>query len=129
MVRFLFQISISVYFAERRPFIGTSFTLASTYLTYALMPNRLKDALLSGTILAAVGTILLVHVGRLNGELEIGSALLILLCGNAAGVCTHYPREVAQRKAFLETRQCIEARLKIQRENQQQFQIRRKQQS
>nr|CAH7746500.1 unnamed protein product [Callosobruchus chinensis] len=121
LVTFLIlEISISVFFAERRPLIGTSFTLASTYLTYALMPNRLKDALLSGTILATVGAILLVYVGRLNGELEIGSSLLILLCGNAAGVCTHYPREVAQRKAFLETRQCIEARLKIQRENQQQ---------
>nr|CAI5819003.1 unnamed protein product [Callosobruchus analis] len=120
IISYFILISISVFFADRRPLIGTSFALASTYLTYALMPNRLKDALLSGTILATVGAILLVYVGRLNGELEIGSCLLILLCGNAAGVCTHYPREVAQRKAFLETRQCIEARLKIQRENQQQ---------
>lgn len=53
-------------------------------------------------------------------QLQIISNFIILLCANLAGVCTHYPREVAQRKAFLETRQCIEARLKIQRENQQQ---------
>ncbi|CAH0556511.1 unnamed protein product [Brassicogethes aeneus] len=51
---------------------------------------------------------------------QVGSCFIILLSVNIAGVCTHYPREVAQRKAFLETRQCIEARLKIQRENQQQ---------
>ena len=39
---------------------------------------------------------------------------------NIAGILTHYPCEVAQRQAFMETRQCIEARLTTQRENQQQ---------
>ncbi|KAJ8985482.1 hypothetical protein NQ317_015021 [Molorchus minor] len=58
--------------------------------------------------------------GTFRHAAEVSSCLIILLCGNVAGVCTHYPREVAQRKAFLETRLCIEARLKIQRENQQQ---------
>lgn len=37
-----------------------------------------------------------------------------------AGVLTHQPRELAQRRAFLETRDCVEARLVTQRENQQQ---------
>ncbi|XP_074031127.1 adenylate cyclase type 6 isoform X2 [Leptinotarsa decemlineata] len=114
------KICISFFFGDKRPLLGTTFALASTYLTYALMPNRLKDALLSGSILAATEIVLLVYVGELGGFPEVGSCFLILLCGNVAGVCTHYPREVAQRKAFLETRQCIEARLKIQRENQQQ---------
>lgn len=54
---------------------------------------------------------------------QIVGCLIILTCGNVSGACTHYPREIAQRKAFLETRQCIEARLKIQRENQQQVSI------
>jgi len=39
---------------------------------------------------------------------------------NVAGALTHHPRELAQRQAFLETRQCVEARLTTQRENQQQ---------
>lgn len=43
-----------------------------------------------------------------------------LLSTNVAGIFTHWPREKAQRKAFIETRQCIEARLRTQRENQQQ---------
>lgn len=123
-----------------RPLIGTEFAVISTYLTYALMPNRLKDAVLSGTILAVIELVLLVYVGKLQdfphvierkklvavrtnwpfNRFQIVSNFVILLCANLAGVCTHYPREVAQRKAFLETRQCIEARLKIQRENQQQ---------
>lgn len=46
--------------------------------------------------------------------------LIALLCTNIAGIFTHWPREKAQRKAFLETRQCVEARLRTQRENQQQ---------
>lgn len=45
---------------------------------------------------------------------------VLLACTNVAGVMTHYPSELAKRQAFLETRQCVEARLSIQRENQQQ---------
>lgn len=54
------------------------------------------------------------------GKMQIGSTVIALICTNLAGVFTHWPREQAQRKAFIETRQCIEARLKTQRENQQQ---------
>nr|CAD7573590.1 unnamed protein product [Timema californicum] len=48
------------------------------------------------------------------------SNIILMACTNIAGVFTHYPSELAQRQAFLETRQCIEARLTTQRENQQQ---------
>ncbi len=47
---------------------------------------------------------------------------VLYVCTNIAGIFTHYPCEVAQRQAFIETRQCIEARISIQRENQQQVQ-------
>ena len=49
--------------------------------------------------------------------------ILIFICANIAGIFTHYPTEVAQRKAFLETRRCIEARLITQRENQEQVEL------
>nr|CAD7440031.1 unnamed protein product [Timema bartmani] len=49
------------------------------------------------------------------------SNIILMACTNIAGVFTHYPSELAQRQAFLETRQCIEARLTTQRENQQQI--------
>ncbi|XP_063914214.1 adenylate cyclase type 6 isoform X1 [Zophobas morio] len=121
LVTFLtLEICISFFTERQRPLLGPTFSLATTYLTYALMPIRLKDALLAGTVLALTQVILLVYVGQVYAIADISSCFVILLCGNVAGVCTHYPREVAQRKAFLETRQCIEARLKIQRENQQQ---------
>ena len=53
-------------------------------------------------------------------SLQIGANGLLFICTNLAGIFTHYPCEVAQRQAFIETRQCIEARISIQRENQQQ---------
>ena len=42
------------------------------------------------------------------------------MCVNVVGVFTHYPTERSQRRAFLETRSYMDARLKSQRENQQQ---------
>lgn len=51
---------------------------------------------------------------------QIGANGVLYICTNVAGIFTHYPCEVAQRQAFIETRQCIEARISIQRENQQQ---------
>lgn len=46
--------------------------------------------------------------------------MLIFLCANIIGICTHYPAEVSQRQAFQETRGYIQARIHLQRENQQQ---------
>ncbi|KAK9870650.1 hypothetical protein WA026_008211 [Henosepilachna vigintioctopunctata] len=114
------HVCITFFCEDERPLLGTTFCLVFTYLTYALMPIRLKDALLAGIILALSQILLGYYAGYLVTIVEISCCLATLFCGNVAGICTHYPREVAQRKAFLETRQCIEARLKIQRENQQQ---------
>lgn len=52
--------------------------------------------------------------------LQVLANVVLLASTNVAGVFTHYPSELAQRQAFLETRQCVEARLTTQRENQQQ---------
>lgn len=51
---------------------------------------------------------------------QLWCTAIALVCTNIAGLFTYWPREKAQRKAFIETRQCIEARLRTQRENQQQ---------
>lgn len=56
----------------------------------------------------------------LSLPLQLVSNVLIFSCTNIVGVCTHYPAEVSQRQAFQETRECIQARLHSQRENQQQ---------
>uniref|UniRef100_A0A915L7C7 adenylate cyclase n=1 Tax=Romanomermis culicivorax TaxID=13658 RepID=A0A915L7C7_ROMCU len=48
------------------------------------------------------------------------STILILLGVNIIGIFICYPIEVVQREAFRETRGCIEARLKTQKENERQ---------
>ncbi|KAK2488880.1 hypothetical protein MC885_020750, partial [Smutsia gigantea] len=58
--------------------------------------------------------------GSSSLPLQLVSNVLIFSCTNIVGVCTHYPAEVSQRQAFQETRECIQARLHSQRENQQQ---------
>lgn len=55
-----------------------------------------------------------------NFLFQLLSSIVVVGGTNMAGVLTHHPRELAQRQAFLETRQCVEARLTTQRENQQQ---------
>lgn len=60
------------------------------------------------------------ELGVLVSPLQLVSNVLIFSCTNIVGVCTHYPAEVSQRQAFQETRECIQARLHSQRENQQQ---------
>lgn len=115
------EISLSWFVGKDRPLTATLITLSNTYLTYALLPIGLKYAILVCTLMAVVHMILLGVIGKMVDMILCTG--IIMLCANIAGVCTHYPREVAQRKAFLETRQCIEARLKIQRENQQQVNL------
>uniref|UniRef100_G3N8G7 Adenylate cyclase type 5 n=1 Tax=Gasterosteus aculeatus TaxID=69293 RepID=G3N8G7_GASAC len=61
-----------------------------------------------------------VYSQSLSPSPQIVSNVLIFSCTNIVGVCTHYPAEGSQREAFQETRECIQARLHSQRENQQQ---------
>lgn len=64
--RISLQICIAIFSGRERPLAGTMVALACTYLTYALMPIRLKDAVLAGTILAITDVILLVTVGQFD---------------------------------------------------------------
>lgn len=59
-----------------------------------------------------------------SSSLQVSANVLIFLCTNIIGICTHYPAEVSQRQAFQETRGYIQARLHLQRENQQQVNLR-----
>uniref|UniRef100_A0AAY4AZH9 Adenylate cyclase type 6 n=1 Tax=Denticeps clupeoides TaxID=299321 RepID=A0AAY4AZH9_9TELE len=92
------------------------------YIIYTLLPVRMRAAVLSGGVLS---TIHLLTTWRINMEddflwKQVSANVLIFLCTNIIGICTHYPAEVSQRQAFQETRGYIQARLHLQRENQQQ---------
>ncbi|KAF7987644.1 hypothetical protein HCN44_003507 [Aphidius gifuensis] len=93
------------------------------YMAYALLPIRLRYACIAGFIFSAahlIGALLLYSKDYPAMLAHLLSSIVVVGGTNVAGALTHHPRELAQRQAFLETRQCVEARLTTQRENQQQ---------
>ncbi|XP_018105476.1 adenylate cyclase type 6 isoform X3 [Xenopus laevis] len=92
------------------------------YIIYTLLPVRMRAAVLSGLILSSLHLIISWRLNLTDVFLwkQLSANVLIFLCTNIIGICTHYPAEVSQRQAFQETRGYIQARLHLQRENQQQ---------
>ncbi|CAN0012452.1 unnamed protein product [Bubo scandiacus] len=89
------------------------------YITYTLLPVRMRAAVLAGVLLSALHLAIAWHRNADDPFLwkQLSANALIFLCTNVVGVCTHYPAEVSQRQAFQETRGYIQARLHLQREN------------
>ncbi|XP_056094614.1 adenylate cyclase type 6 isoform X2 [Rhinichthys klamathensis goyatoka] len=101
---------------------GIWWTVFFIYIIYTLLPVRMRAAVITGAVLS---TIHIIMAWRLNLEdyflsKQLCANAVILLCTNIIGICTHYPAEVSQRQAFKETRGYIQARIHLQRENQQQ---------
>ncbi|KAM5287705.1 adenylate cyclase type 6 isoform 2-T2 [Ctenodactylus gundi] len=92
------------------------------YITYTLLPIRMRAAVLSGLGLSTLHLILAWQLNRGDSFLwkQLGANAVLFLCTNIIGICTHYPAEVSQRQAFQETRGYIQARLHLQHENRQQ---------
>uniref|UniRef100_A0A8C7QQU9 Adenylate cyclase type 6 n=1 Tax=Oncorhynchus mykiss TaxID=8022 RepID=A0A8C7QQU9_ONCMY len=108
--------------APRSASEGIWWSVFFVYIIYTLLPVRMRAAVLSGGVLS---TIHLITAWQLNQDdvflwKQLSANALVFLCTNMIGICTHYPAEVSQRQAFQETRGYIQARLYLQRENQQQ---------
>uniref|UniRef100_A0A6I8PB19 Adenylate cyclase type 5 n=1 Tax=Ornithorhynchus anatinus TaxID=9258 RepID=A0A6I8PB19_ORNAN len=101
---------------------GLWWTVFCVYTVYTLLPVRMRAAVLSGLLLSAIHLGLALRARAHDRALlrQLVSNVLIFSCTNLVGACAHYPAEGSQRQAFQETRQCIQARLHSQRENQQQ---------
>ncbi|XP_038608564.1 adenylate cyclase type 6 [Tachyglossus aculeatus] len=97
-------------------------TVFFVYVAYTLLPVRMRAAVLSGLGLSALHLLLAWGLNREDAFLwkQLSANLLLFLCTNVIGICTHYPAEVSQRQAFQETRGYIQARLHLQHENRQQ---------
>uniref|UniRef100_A0A672LA30 adenylate cyclase n=1 Tax=Sinocyclocheilus grahami TaxID=75366 RepID=A0A672LA30_SINGR len=95
---------------------GIWWTVFFIHVIYTLLPVRMRAAVITGIILSTIHVLV---SWKLN-EMDLVCNVLIFSCTNIVGVCTHYPAEGSQRQAFQETRECIQARLHSQRENQQQ---------
>uniref|UniRef100_A0A6Q2XWF1 Adenylate cyclase type 6 n=1 Tax=Esox lucius TaxID=8010 RepID=A0A6Q2XWF1_ESOLU len=121
-VLLLVQVFGVLMVAPRSASEGIWWSVFFIYIIYTLLPVRMRAAVLSGGVLS---TIHLVTTWQFNMEdvflwKQLSANVLIFLCTNIIGICTHYPAEVSQRQAFQETRGYIQARLHLQRENQQQ---------
>ncbi|XP_040079426.1 adenylate cyclase type 5 isoform X2 [Ixodes scapularis] len=94
------------------------------YAAYTLVPVRMQESVVAGVLLAGtyLATYLSLHPGAFQWK-RLTCDVVLLFAVNTIGMFSHYPSKAAQRQAFLETRQCIESRLSIQRENQKQEQL------
>uniref|UniRef100_A0A8B9UI27 adenylate cyclase n=1 Tax=Anas zonorhyncha TaxID=75864 RepID=A0A8B9UI27_9AVES len=108
--------------APRSAAEGVWWSVFFIYITYTLLPVRMRAAVLAGALLSALHLAIAWHHNAADPFLwkQLSANALIFLCTNVVGVCTHYPAEVSQRQAFQETRGYIQARLHLQRENRQQ---------
>ncbi|XP_030561165.1 adenylate cyclase type 6 [Drosophila novamexicana] len=127
------EIAVSYAVQPSKSFNGSACCIVLIYMTYTMLPLRLRESLIGGMLLSGTHLYTCLHTQytQQDKQLELQQELTLqwqeLLCtcialmlANLTGIYTHWPKEKAQRKAFIETRQCIEARLRTQRENQQQ---------
>lgn len=104
------------------PSDGVWLTTFFVYMTYTMLPVRMRIAVFGGCVLPAIHLISSAAMNNKDSNLVrllLGN-LFIFICANITGVFTKYPTEISQRRAFLETRRCIESRLTIMKENQNQ---------
>ncbi|XP_067311411.1 adenylate cyclase type 8 [Pseudorasbora parva] len=98
------------------------YVLFTLFATHTLLPLPLLWSICTGFLTAALH--LLVDALRNYNDTAIVRKLLakgLLYMGmNTAGLFIHYLSDRAQRQAFLETRRCIEGRVKMEQENKRQ---------
>uniref|UniRef100_A0A672KU34 adenylate cyclase n=1 Tax=Sinocyclocheilus grahami TaxID=75366 RepID=A0A672KU34_SINGR len=93
------------------------YVLFTLFTTYTLLPLPLLWSICIGFFTAA----LVPCIYQVVLDLLFAKSKGLLYMGmNTAGLFIHYLSDRAQRQAFLETRRCIEGRVKMERENQRQ---------
>ncbi|XP_026993711.1 adenylate cyclase type 8 isoform X1 [Tachysurus fulvidraco] len=101
---------------------GVGYVLFTLFATYSMLPLPLTWAIVAGVLTSALHIALQLLVAphvQLSTN-QLCAQVLLFLCMNTAGVFISYLADRAQRQAFLETRRCIEARLRLETENQRQ---------
>ncbi|XP_065122406.1 adenylate cyclase type 8 isoform X2 [Paramisgurnus dabryanus] len=101
---------------------GIGYVLFTLFATYSMLPLPLTWAIVAGLLTSAlhVALQLLVPPRAQISTNQLLAQVLLFLCINTAGMFISYLSDRAQRQAFLETRRCIEARLRLETENQRQ---------
>ncbi|XP_072459160.1 adenylate cyclase type 8 isoform X1 [Notamacropus eugenii] len=101
---------------------GIGYVLFTLFATYSMLPLPLTWAILAGLVTSLVQIVLeLIHPRlAVNSINQIVAQAVLFMCMNTAGIFISYLSDRAQRQAFLETRRCVEARLRLETENQRQ---------
>ncbi|XP_062303434.1 adenylate cyclase type 8 [Osmerus eperlanus] len=98
------------------------YVLFTLFATYTLLPLPLLWSISTGVLTATLH--LLVDTLRNYDDAALFRKVLakglLYLCMNIAGLFIHYLSDHTQRQAFLETRRCIEGRVRLEKENQRQ---------
>ncbi|XP_076265179.1 adenylate cyclase rutabaga isoform X5 [Rhynchophorus ferrugineus] len=99
---------------------GTWQVVFVVFLAYAMMPLKSWVAGMFGFLLCsahvAVSSVFATDFPHLKWQ-QLSGNVIVFLCVNIVGIFMHNLMEHAQRKAFLDTRNCIAARLEMEDEN------------
>ncbi|KAM9573812.1 adenylate cyclase type 8 isoform 2-T2 [Guaruba guarouba] len=101
---------------------GIGYVLFTLFATYSMLPLPLTWAILAGLITSVLQLVMQLVIPRLavTSLNQIAAQAVLFMCMNTAGIFISYLSDRAQRQAFLETRRCVEARLRLETENQRQ---------
>uniref|UniRef100_A0A8C4H6P1 adenylate cyclase n=1 Tax=Dicentrarchus labrax TaxID=13489 RepID=A0A8C4H6P1_DICLA len=106
-----------VYGLEKDP---SWYVLFSLFATYTLLPLPLLWAMCAGSLTSVLHLLVEIVLTLRLYCISINGNSLLYLGMNTAGLFIHYLTDHAQRQVFLETRRCIEGRLRLEQENQRQ---------
>ncbi|KAH1009575.1 hypothetical protein HUJ04_001908 [Dendroctonus ponderosae] len=99
---------------------GTWQVVFVIFLAYAMMPLKSWIAGVFGLLLCsghvAVSSVFATDFPHLRWQ-QLSANVIVFMCVNIVGIFMHNLMEHAQRKAFLDTRNCIAARLEMEDEN------------
>uniref|UniRef100_A0A3Q2ZD60 Adenylate cyclase type 8 n=1 Tax=Kryptolebias marmoratus TaxID=37003 RepID=A0A3Q2ZD60_KRYMA len=101
---------------------GVGYVLFTLFATYSMLPLPLTWAILAGLFTSGLHVLVQLLVSE-SAQLftnQVAAQAVLFMCINTAGIFISYLSDRAQRQAFLETRRCIEARLRLETENQRQ---------
>ncbi|XP_055007425.1 LOW QUALITY PROTEIN: adenylate cyclase type 8 [Boleophthalmus pectinirostris] len=101
---------------------GVGYVLFTLFATYSMLPLPLTWAIAAGLFTSTLHILVQMFLSRTAtlSTNQVAAQAVLFLCVNTAGVFISYLSDRAQRQAFLETRRCIEARLRLETENQRQ---------
>ncbi|XP_060133595.1 adenylate cyclase type 8 isoform X2 [Zootoca vivipara] len=101
---------------------GIGYVLFTLFATYSMLPLPLTWAILAGLVTSVLQLVMQLVIPRqtMTSVNQTAAQAVLFMCMNTAGIFISYLSDRAQRQAFLETRRCVEARLRLETENQRQ---------